>query len=71
MARCFVVQPFDKGPFDKRYDDVLAPAIEAAGVKPYRVDRDPSVLIPIETIEEYIRESEYCLADISLDNPNV
>jgi hypothetical protein len=60
MTRCFVIQPFDRGPFDKRYDDILAPAIKKAGIKPYRVDRDPSVLIPIETIEEYIRDSEYC-----------
>jgi hypothetical protein len=71
MARCFVIQPFDKGPFDKRYDDVLVPAIVKAGIKPYRVDRDPSVLVPIETIEQSIRESEYCLAEITLDNPNV
>jgi hypothetical protein len=27
MARCFVIQPFDKGTFDKRYDDVFEPAI--------------------------------------------
>jgi hypothetical protein len=29
-GRCCVFQPFDKGDFDKRYDDVLVPAIEAA-----------------------------------------
>ena len=71
MPRCFVIQPFDKGQFDKRYDDVFVPAIEKAGMEPYRVDRDPFVTIPIETIEEYIRESDACLADITLDNPNV
>lgn len=41
MSTCFVIQPFDGGPFDKRYDDVIAPAIVAAGLEPYRVDRDP------------------------------
>ena len=71
MPRCFVIQPFDKGQFDKRYDDVFVPAIQKAGMEAYRVDRDPSVTIPIETIEEYIRESDACLADITLDNPNV
>ncbi len=71
MTKCFVIQPFDKGPFDKRYDDVLTPAIERAGLQPYRVDRDPSVTIPIEGIETGIRESEACLADITTDNPNV
>ena len=26
MEECFVIQPFDRGVFDKRYDDVYAPA---------------------------------------------
>ena len=34
MPTCFVIQPFDKGPFDKRYDDVLDPAIRAALLEP-------------------------------------
>ena len=71
MPRCFVIQPFDNGEFDKRYDDVLVPAIEKAGLKPYRVDRDPSASVLIESIEEHIQNSEVCLADISLDNPNI
>jgi hypothetical protein len=71
MARCFVIQPFDGGPFDKRYDDVFAPAIRDAGLDPYRVDRDPAVNIPIDEIESGIRSSHVCLADITMDNPNV
>ena len=71
MGTCFVIQPFDGGAFDKRYDDILIPAIEAAGLTPYRVDRDPTVSIPIEKIEEEIRRSNICLADISTNNPNV
>lgn len=71
MPKCFVIQPFDKGKFDKRYDDVFAPAITEAGVEPYRVDRDPSVSVPIEDIEKNIRDSDICLADISLNNPNI
>lgn len=71
MARCFVIQPFDGGVFDKRYDDVLKPAIEKAGLEAYRVDRDPGVAIPIESIEKGIRDSELCLAEITTDNPNV
>lgn len=70
--RCFVIQPFDGGgPFDKRYDDVLVPAIRDASLAAYRVDRDPSVSIPIDEIEDGIRNAEVCLADISQDNPNV
>lgn len=72
MHRCFVIiQPFDGGKFDKRFDDVLAPAIEAADIEPYRVDRDPSVTIPIEDIQSGIESSRACLADITTDNPNV
>jgi hypothetical protein len=69
---CFVIQPFDKGgKFDKRYDDVFEPALKKAGIEPYRVDKDFSSIIPIKKIEERIRESSFCLADITTDNPNV
>lgn len=71
MGSCFVIQPFDKGIYDKRYDDIFAPAIVEAGLEPYRVDRDPSVNIPIENIELGIKNSELCLAEITTDNPNV
>ena len=71
MARCFVIQPFDKGKFDKRYEDIFKPAIEKAGLEPYRVDQDPSVDVPIQAIEKEIRGAAICLADITTDNPNV
>lgn len=71
MGRCFVIQPFDRGPFDKRYDDVFAPAIVDAMIEPYRVDRDAGVTIPIDEIETGIRSAEVCLAEITTDNPNV
>lgn len=71
MPRCSVIKPFDKGPFDKRYDQVLVPAILAANLEPYRVDRDHSASIPVEQIESMIRDSDACLADITMDNPNV
>lgn len=71
MGTCFVIQPFDRGEYDKRYEDIFAPAIEAAGLEPYRVDRDPSVSIPIDDIQRGIEASEACLADITTDNPNV
>lgn len=71
MEYCFVIQPFDKGVFDKRYDDVIAPAIQAAGLEPYRVDKDPKVEIPIEEIENGIHQARICLAEITTNNPNV
>jgi hypothetical protein len=71
MSKCFVMQPFDGGVFDQRYESVFAPAISAAGIEPYRVDRDPAVSIPIQDIEKGIRDAVICFADITIDNPNV
>jgi hypothetical protein len=70
MGFCFVIQPFDD-PNNARYEQVFCPAIEAAGLDPYRVDRDPAATILIDTIEERIRASDACLADITGENPNV
>jgi len=71
MKKCFVIQPFDKGKFDKRFVDVFEPGIKDAGLEAYRIDNDPSVRVPIETIENSIQESQICFADITIDNPNV
>jgi len=71
MPTCFVIQPFDEGKFDKRYKQIFSPAIIAAGATPNRVDEDVQVEVPIEAIEKGIREAAVCLADITLDNPNV
>jgi hypothetical protein len=71
METCFVIQPFDKDKFDQRFTDIFEPAIKAARLEPYRVDRDPSVTVPIEQIEEGIKSAKICFAEITLDNPNV
>ncbi len=71
MNSCFVIQPFDGGAFDKRFDDVLEPAIQAASLRAYRVDRDPAVTVAIDAIETGIREASACLVEISTNNPNV
>ncbi len=71
MDTCFVIQPFDKDRFDQRFLEVFEPAIKAAGLIAYRIDKDPSVRIPIEEIEEGIRKSKICFAEVTTDNPNV
>lgn len=72
MAVCFVIQPFDNGgPYDKRYNDVMMPAIKDADLEPYRVDQDPGTTILIDDIEKGIRDAEVCLADITTNNPNI
>jgi nucleoside 2-deoxyribosyltransferase len=71
-GRCCVFQPFDNGgPHDKRYADTIAPAIEAAGLEPYRVDKDDGAVIPMDTLHDEIKSATICLADISTHNPNV
>ncbi len=71
VGKCFVIQPFDGGKFDKRFDEVFAPSIRKADLEPYRVDRDPAVSVPIEDIEKGIQDSDICFAEITTDNPNV
>lgn len=71
MLTCFVIQPFDGGRFDKRFTTIYKPAVEAAGLSPYRVDNDPQAEILIEAIEKGIQDAAICLADITTDNPNV
>ena len=58
MATCFIIQPFDGGPFDKRYKELVEPAIKEAGLEPYREDLDPSVVVPIEDIERGIEHAD-------------
>jgi hypothetical protein len=71
MEKCFVIQPFDKDTFDKRFEDTFKPAIEKAGLEAYRIDLDPSVIVPIDAIEKGIRDCSICFAEITSDNPNV
>lgn len=71
MEKCFIIQPFDKGKFDSRFEDVFKPAIKAAELEPYRIDQDLSVRVPIEEIENGIKECSLCFAEITTDNPNV
>ena len=68
---CFVIQPISDEKYNKRFDDVYKPVIEKAGLQAYRVDKDPAVNNIIEEIEKRISDSILCLADISIDNPNV
>ena len=68
---CFVIQPFDRGKFDKRYEDAFEPALAEAGFTAYRVDEDPGTDVLIAAIEEGIRRAAICLADVTNNNPNV
>ena len=59
MPKCFVIHPFDDGKqYDKRYEDVFAPAIKDADLEPYRVDRDLSVSVPIDENDHIVARSK-------------
>ena len=66
---CFVIMPF-KEPYKGRCERIYKPAIEAAGLTPHLAGA-PGVDDIIVDIEEGIGNSLICLADISIDNPNV
>jgi len=72
ISTCFVIQEFDDGGmFDRRYKDVIAPAIQSANARPLRADEILGLNPIIEKIEKAIRESDICVAEVSTDNPNV
>ena len=71
MKYCFVIQPFDGDKYDKRFDEIIKPTVESLGYLAYRIDRDPTADILIESIEHKIKSSDFCIAEISTNNPNV
>ena len=69
--KCFIIQPL-AAEYKKRCEETYKPAIEKAGLIPYRVDEDYDAMkLKIQTIKEEIEKSDACLAEISEDNPNV
>lgn len=68
---CFVIQPFDNGKFDRRYQEIIKPAIESCGLSPYRVDEDYKIDVPVSAIQSGILNASVIIAEISTDSPNV
>jgi len=68
---CFMVQWFDGGKYDKRYQEIYKGAIEKANLKPIRADEVLGTRPIIETIESQIASCDAVLADISEPNENV
>ena len=67
--KCFVIMPFNRF-YERRYERIYEPAIEAAGLFPHLAG-GAGVSTITEDIEKGIRNSHICFADISEDNPNV
>lgn len=76
---CFVLMPFGKKPnisgglvdFDAVYRDLIAPAIEAAGLNPLRADEEMTGGIIHKPMFERLILCEYAVADLTTANANV
>lgn len=71
MKKCFVIQRFDGGPYDRRFLETFAPAIEAGGASPIRADQILGTRPVIDKIESSLREADIAFCDASEDNANV
>jgi hypothetical protein len=76
---CFALMPFGKKPatagsvidFDAVYKELIAPAIEAAGLEPLRVDEEMTGGIIHKPMFERLILCEYAVADLTTANANV
>lgn len=76
---CFVLMPFGKKPdaagsmvdFDAVYKDLIAPAIEEAGLDPLRADEEMTGGIIHKPMFERLILCEYAVADLTTANANV
>jgi hypothetical protein len=76
---CFVLMPFGKKPdgtggtvdFDAVYGEVIAPAIEAAGMQPLRADEEMGGGMIHKPMFERLILCEYTVADLTTANANV
>ncbi len=66
--QAFVAMSFDKSMNDI-YDNAIKPAIEAAGYRPYRIDRDPHNDKIDDRIIAKIRASKFLIADFTTKPP--
>ena len=76
---CFVLMPFGQKPdssgkmidFDAVYSDLIAPAIEEAGLEPLRADEEMTGGIIHKPMFERLILCEYAVADLTTANANV
>lgn len=75
---CFVLMPFGDKPysggivkFDSVYEDLIAPALEGAGLHPLRADEEMTGGIIHKPMFERLVLCEYAIADLTTANANV
>ena len=69
--KSFIIQPFDEGEFDELYDDVIEIAVEQSGAVCLRSDKILGAKPPLAKIQSSIEDASVCIAEVTLDNPNV
>jgi tetratricopeptide (TPR) repeat protein len=78
-AVCFVIMPFGRKAdstgravdFDRIYGDIIAPAVEAAGLAGIRADEEKGAGFIHKLMYERILLSEFAIADLTILNANV
>jgi hypothetical protein len=76
---CFIIMPFGRKPdaagrpidFDAVHDEIIAPAIAAAGFNGVRADKEMSAGVIHKAMFERLILSEYAVADLTILNANV
>ena len=79
LPLCFVLMPFGKKPglggalidFDAIYRDLIAPAVEQAGLEPLRADEEQAGGVIHKPMFERLILCEYAVADLTTANANV
>lgn len=67
----FVIQSFDSGKFDRRFNETIRPGIIKGGATPQRADQILGLQPIIQKIENAIQGADICVAEVTTDNPNV
>src|SRR3954467_2510237 len=76
---CFVLMPFGRKPsvagatidFDAVYKELIAPAIDGAGLEPLRADEEMAGGVIHKPMFERLILCEFAVADLTTANPNV
>jgi len=70
MEQGFVIMQIGSPELDRVYERVIAPALEACGLEPRRVDRHNRGGLLASEIIAFIEESEILVADLTNERPN-
>jgi nucleoside 2-deoxyribosyltransferase len=70
MSQAFVIMQIGNAELERIYDRVIAPALEACGFSPRRVDRHNSGGLLASEIISFLEESEILIADLTNERPN-